>query len=100
MATRLDFVEYTCGQIEGIGAVRHRKMFGEYMVYVNDKPILLICDNTVYVKDLPCIADLCAVLGAHCHATSSRFHTKLDAMMKLRRRSHIIVTTRSEAAIA
>jgi len=60
MASTLDFVEYVCGQIEGVGAVRFRKMFGEYMVYINDKPILLICDNTVYVKILPCIDALCA----------------------------------------
>ena len=60
MATTLDYVEYVCGQIDGVGAVRHKKMFGEYMVYVNDKPILLVCDNTVYVKILPCIGDLCA----------------------------------------
>jgi len=33
-------------------------MFGEYMVYVNDKPILLVCDNTVFVKMLPCMDDL------------------------------------------
>jgi TfoX/Sxy family transcriptional regulator of competence genes len=25
-------------------------MFGEYMVYVNDKPILLVCDDMVFVK--------------------------------------------------
>ena len=30
-------------------------MFGEYMVYINDKPILLVCNNTVYVKALPCL---------------------------------------------
>ena len=33
-------------------------MFGEYMVYVNDKPVLLVCDNTVYVKRLPEIEEL------------------------------------------
>jgi hypothetical protein len=33
-------------------------MFGEYMVYVNDKPILLVCDNTVYVKKLDCLAEI------------------------------------------
>ena len=60
MASTLDFIEYVCGQIEGVGAVRHKKMFGEYMVYVNEKPILLICDNTVYVKMLPCLDELCA----------------------------------------
>jgi DNA helicase-2/ATP-dependent DNA helicase PcrA len=35
-----------------VGAVRYKKMFGEYMVYVNEKPILLVCDNTVFVKIL------------------------------------------------
>lgn len=33
-------------------------MFGEYMVYVNDKPVLLVCDNTVYVKKLPEVEEL------------------------------------------
>ena len=58
MATTVDFIEYVCGQVEVAGAVRYRKMFGEYMVYVNDKPILLVCDNTVFVKILPCIDKL------------------------------------------
>jgi TfoX/Sxy family transcriptional regulator of competence genes len=50
MATTKDFIEFVCEQIHDVGAVRYRKMFGEYMVYVNDKPILLVCDDTVYVK--------------------------------------------------
>ncbi|QHI71656.1 TfoX/Sxy family protein [Aminipila terrae] len=57
MATSVDFVEYICEQIAGVGAVRYRKMFGEYMVYINDKPILLVCDNTVFVKILDCISE-------------------------------------------
>ena len=39
-------------------------MFGEYMVYVNDKPVLLVCDNTVYVKKLTEIEELMS--GAEC----------------------------------
>lgn len=39
-------------------------MFGEYMVYVNDKPVLLVCDNTVFVKKLPEIEELMS--GAEC----------------------------------
>jgi hypothetical protein len=50
MATKLDFIEYLCGQIAGTGFVKYRKMFGEYMVYVNDKPIILVCNNTAYIK--------------------------------------------------
>lgn len=53
MATNIDFVEYVCGQIKGFSAVRYRKMFGDYMIYVNDKPVLLLCDNNVFVKELP-----------------------------------------------
>lgn len=58
MASSLDFVQFACDQIRGTGIIRYRKMFGEYMVYVNEKPILLICDDTVYVKTQECIRDL------------------------------------------
>lgn len=57
MSTTQDFIEYVCEQIRGVGFVRYRKMFGEYMVYINEKPILLVCDNIVFVKELDCIAD-------------------------------------------
>ncbi len=57
MATTLDYIQYVCDQISGVGFVRYRKMFGEYMVYVNEKPILLVCDNVVFVKILDCIKD-------------------------------------------
>jgi Regulator of competence-specific genes len=50
MATSAEFAEYVADQISGVGDVRYKKMFGEYMVYVNNKPILLVCDDTVFVK--------------------------------------------------
>ncbi|MDR2926283.1 MAG: TfoX/Sxy family protein [Azoarcus sp.] len=55
MATSLDFVEYIAEQVADCGAVRYKKMFGEYMVYIDEKPILLVCDNTVFVKMLHCL---------------------------------------------
>lgn len=33
-------------------------MFGEYMVYVNNKPVLTVCDNTVFVKKLDVIEEM------------------------------------------
>ncbi|WP_369282677.1 TfoX/Sxy family protein [Oscillibacter sp. GMB15532] len=60
MATSSDYVEFVCEQLGNLWSVRSRKMFGEYMVYVNDKPILLVCDNTVFVKILP---ELAPVMG-------------------------------------
>ena len=53
-------------------------MFGEYMVYVNDKHVLLVCDNTVYVKKLPEIEELMS--GAECGVPydSAKEHYILD----------------------
>ena len=36
MASTPEFVRYVCEQIAGAGAVRYRKMFGEYLIYVDE----------------------------------------------------------------
>ena len=58
MATDLEFIQYVCEQISDSGKIRYRKMFGEYMAYVNDKPILLVCNNCVYIKQHECLVDV------------------------------------------
>ena len=58
MASSPEFVNYICEQLDGLGAVRFRKMFGEYMVYLNDKPVVIICDDRPMVKMLPCLEAL------------------------------------------
>lgn len=58
MATSKEYIEFVCEQLDGIENVTYKKMFGEYMVYVNAKPILLVCDNTVMVKKVPELASL------------------------------------------
>jgi TfoX/Sxy family transcriptional regulator of competence genes len=50
MASTLDFVRFVCEQILGAGFIEYKKMFGEYMVYCKKKPVVLICDNTAYIK--------------------------------------------------
>ena len=57
MASDIDFVNFVIDQISGVGEASYKKMFGEYMVYVNQKPIILICDNTAYVKKLDCVKE-------------------------------------------
>ena len=65
MATNKEYIDYVIEQIKGVGELRSKKMFGEYMIYVNNKPILLVCDNTVYVKKADEIKELmeCADIG-------------------------------------
>lgn len=59
MATTVDFIEFVMEQLNGfVYEFRYKKMFGEYCVYANEKPILLVCDNTVYIKILPCLEPL------------------------------------------
>ena len=78
MATTVDFIEYVCGQIEGTGTIRYKKMFGEYMVYVDDKPILLVCDNMVFVKILPCLDALMSSAEKGCPYNGAKEHYVLD----------------------
>lgn len=58
MACTEDYINFVCSQIEGVGAVRARKMFGEYGVYVDEKMVMMVCDDIVYVRQLPEIAEL------------------------------------------
>lgn len=58
MATSVSFIQYVCEQLNGIGSIRYRKMFGEYMVYVNDKPVVIVCNDTAYVKMLEEIQEI------------------------------------------
>ena len=72
------YLDFVLEQLEGISGIDYKKMFGEYMVYVNDKPVLLVCDNTVYVKKLPEIEELMS--GAECGVPydSAKEHYILD----------------------
>lgn len=56
MATTEKYISFVQEKIEPFGVVRVRKMFGEYILYLADKPILSVCDNCVYVKKLPQLA--------------------------------------------
>lgn len=78
MATSRDYIEFVCEQLAGTGAVRSRRMFGEYMVYVQDKPLLLVCDNTVFVKMLPELAEVLADAQTALPYEGGRLHYVLD----------------------
>lgn len=58
MSTSKEYIEYVCEQLYGIEDVTYKKMFGEYYVYIRQKPVLLVCDNCVMVKKVPELAEL------------------------------------------
>lgn len=53
MSSSKEYIEFVCEQISRYGTVTYRKMFGDYMAYIDEKPVLLVCDNTVYIKEFP-----------------------------------------------
>lgn len=58
MACSIDFIDFVCRQIAPVGEVRYRKMFGDYVIYANEKPVITACDDIAYIKIHPSIAHL------------------------------------------
>lgn len=58
MACSTEFIDFVCESLSPLGIVRPRKMMGDYVIYLDEKCVATACDNTVYVKMLPCIKEL------------------------------------------
>ena len=52
MSTSQEYIQFVLDQLAGMNGVTCRKMFGEYLVYVQERPVLLVCDNCVMVKKI------------------------------------------------
>lgn len=78
MATSEEFIKDVCARIGPLYDVRYKKMFGEYMVYVNEKPVLLVCDNCVFVKMLPAVQPLFAQAERGIPYAGAKEHYLLD----------------------
>lgn len=59
MASSREYLDFVLEQLEGISGIDYKKMFGEYLIYINNKPAIMVCDNTPMVKKAPGAA------GAH-----------------------------------
>ncbi len=50
MSTREDTIEFLTDQLAALPGIRARKMFGEYCVYYDEKPVAFVCDDELFVK--------------------------------------------------
>jgi TfoX/Sxy family transcriptional regulator of competence genes len=50
MATDKSFVEFIADQIEHVGQITFKQMFGEYALYCEGKVVALVCDNQLFIK--------------------------------------------------
>lgn len=53
MASHQDFLDYVTEQLRGAGAIRSRKMFGEYGLYCDEVFFAVICDDQLFIKVTP-----------------------------------------------
>lgn len=58
MATDQDFIDYVAEQIALGDRLSHKKMFGEYALYVDGKVVAFACDNSLFVKPSDAAAGL------------------------------------------
>ena len=58
MATDRIFIDYVAEQL-GLGArLTHKKMFGEYALYVDEKVVAFACDDSLFIKPNEAVAKL------------------------------------------
>ena len=53
MATTREFIDYIAEQVDLGAAFTHKRMFGEYGLYLHDKVIAFACDNSLFIKATP-----------------------------------------------
>ena len=78
MASSAQYLDYVCEQLQPYGAIRAKKMFGEYLVYLNDKPVVMVCDDTVFIKKLPALAEQMASTPCGTPYPGAKEHFILD----------------------
>lgn len=58
MGTERSFVDYVT-EVAGLGSrLTHKKMFGEYALYLDGKVVAFACDNSLFVKPSKAVATL------------------------------------------
>ncbi len=50
MPTSNEFADHIHDLVKDAGNIRHKKMFGEFALYCDEKVVALICDNQLFIK--------------------------------------------------
>lgn len=50
MGTRAETMEFLVDQLSALPSIRTRRMFGEYCLYCDEKPVAFVCDDELFVK--------------------------------------------------
>ena len=78
MASSADFVQFVCEQAAGPWTILPRRMFGDWLIYADGRPVMILGDNVVYVKMIPELAQLMDGSPTGCPYPTARAHYVLD----------------------
>lgn len=62
MATTRDFIDFVADQLALGERLTHKKLFGEFALYVDAKVVAFACDNSLFIKPSPAVARLAPTL--------------------------------------
>jgi TfoX/Sxy family transcriptional regulator of competence genes len=78
VASDREFVEYVCGQIDLPHELTHKKMFGEYALYLNGQVVAFVCDNQLYVKPTSAGREVLGTVSEHSPFPIAKPHFRID----------------------
>lgn len=58
MASDIGFVEYVIEQSQLAARLGHKRLFGEFALYLNEKVVAFVCDNSLFLKNTQAAAQL------------------------------------------
>jgi len=81
MATDPHFLEHVT-ELAGLGArLSHKKMFGEYALYLDGKVVAFACDNSLFVKPSQAAAAIAPELQHGAPYPGAKDHLVADALL-------------------
>lgn len=81
MATEANFVDYVTELAELGERLTHKKMFGEYALYLDGKVVAFACDNSLFVKPSQAAATLAPELPAGAPFPGAKDYIVADALL-------------------
>ena len=78
MASSTEYIDFVCSQLDGVGVIRTRRMFGDWCIYVDEKAVMLVCDEICYVKKHAAIETLMATAECGYPYDGAKEHYILD----------------------
>lgn len=81
MATDTGFLDYVAEQLDLGSRLGHKRLFGEYALYLDGKVVAFACDNSLYLKPTAAAAQLAPQLPQQPPYPGARNHPVADELL-------------------